>query len=98
MGRVVRPGGLVVIATEYLLAEEYQHVEYFNKSEVLEYLVNASPQLALVEPIDFSLPPAEYLFDSVVCWEGVHKTRRHVVLNDGRVQWTSIMIFLRKQG
>jgi SAM-dependent methyltransferase len=96
MGRVVRPGGIVAITTEYLLAEEYQHPEYFNKDQVEQYLVKASPQLALVEPIDFTLPPAEYLFDSVVVWEGVHKTRRHVVLNDGRVQWTSIMIFLRK--
>jgi SAM-dependent methyltransferase len=97
MARVVRPGGIVAIATEYLLFEEYQHPEFFTKNEIETYVVKASPQLALVEPINFALPPAEYLADSVVVPQGVYKTRRHIVLNDGRVQWTSIMIFLRKK-
>ncbi len=97
MGRVVRPGGIVAIATEYLLCSEYQHPEFFTKTEIDQYVVNASPQLELVEPIDFALPPAEYLIDSVIVPQGVYKTRRHIVLNDGCVQWTSIMIFLRKK-
>lgn len=97
MARVIRQGGVVVVATEYLLLEEYAHPEFFNKRELYEYVVHASPQLELVEPINFTLPSAEYLVDSVVVPQGVEKTRRHIVLNDGRVQWTSVMIFLRRR-
>lgn len=99
MGRVVRPGGIVAVATEYLLLEEYQHPEYFNKQQVEEYLVTASPDLELVEPIDYTLPPPEYLLDSTVVPppQGAMKMRRHVVLHDGSFQWTSIMLFLRKK-
>jgi SAM-dependent methyltransferase len=96
MARVTRVNGIVVIATEYLLLEEYHHPEYFNKQQLLEFVVQASPALELVEPIDFSLPPDEYLIDSIALPNGVHRRRRHVVLNDGRVQWTSIVLFMRK--
>jgi SAM-dependent methyltransferase len=97
MARVTKRGGIVVVATEYLLLEEYTHPDFFNKKDLLEFVVNASPQLELVEPIDFSLPPSEYLVDSIIIPNGVHRRRRHVVLNDGRVQWTSIIVFLRKR-
>jgi hypothetical protein len=96
MARVTRTNGIVVIATEYLLLEEYSHPEYFNKQQLLKYVVHASPTLELIEPIDFSLPPVEYLIDSIALPTGVHRRRRHVVLNDGRVQWTSILLFMRK--
>jgi SAM-dependent methyltransferase len=96
MARVTRINGIVVIATEYLLLEEYSHPEYFSKQELFKYVVHASPDLELVEPIDFSLPPAEYLIDSIALPIGIHRRRRHVVLNDGAVQWTSIILFMRK--
>jgi len=96
MARVTRTNGIVVIATEYLLLEEYSHPEYFNKQQLLKYVVHASPALELVEPIDFSFPPVEYLIDSIVFPNEVSRRRRHVVLNDGHVQWTSILLFMRK--
>ncbi len=96
MARVTRTNGIVVIATEYLLLEEYSHSEYFNKQQLFKYVVHASPALKLIEPIDFSLPPVEYLIDSIALPNGVHRRRRHVVLNDGRVQWTSILLFMQK--
>jgi SAM-dependent methyltransferase len=97
MARVVRPGGIVAVATELLLLDEYNHDEYFTRPQFDQYVVNASDRLALIEPIDWTLPPVEYLIDSIVLPEGVHRRRRHVVLNDGSVQWTSILIFLRKR-
>jgi len=98
MGRVTRTGGIVVIATEYLLLEEYSHPEYFRKKEILDVIVNSCDELELVAPIDFSLPPLEYLIDQI-CFksDGVHRVRRHVVLNDGNCQWTSIIMFFRKK-
>lgn len=97
MARVTKKRGVIAVATEYLLLPEYTHPEFFNQKEIVEYIVNASHNLELVEPINFSLPPAEYLIDSVVLPNGVDRKRRHVVLNDGNVQWTSIMIFFRKK-
>jgi SAM-dependent methyltransferase len=96
MARVVRPGGVVVIATEFLLLADQEHPEYFNRSDIERYVVGASPSLELVEPIDWSWPQPEYLVDSVVSPQGVDRTRRHVVLNDGEVQWTSILMFFRR--
>jgi SAM-dependent methyltransferase len=96
MARVVRPGGVLVIATEYLLLEERPNGEYFTKSELEQYVIGASPQLELVEPIDWSLPPVEYLIDSIVAFTKTDRLRRHVVLNDGESQWTSFIAFFRR--
>jgi len=96
MARVVKPGGIVVIATEFLLLEEQTHPEYFNRAEIETYVVNASPSLELVEPVDWTLPPTDYLIDSIVAFTKVDRIRRHVVLNDGDNQWTSILCFFRR--
>ena len=95
MARVVRPGGIVAIATEMLLLEEYSHPEYFTYSEMIAELLEPCKNLELVGPINSHTLPYEFLVDSVVVPTDVHRRRRHVVLNDGRVQWTSILLFLR---
>jgi SAM-dependent methyltransferase len=96
MARVTRPGGIVVVATEVLLLDEYTHVEYFNRAQFEEHVIGASPLLELVDPMDWTLPPDDYLIDSIVVPAGVTRWRRHVVLNDGQVQWTSGITFLRR--
>jgi SAM-dependent methyltransferase len=96
LARVVRPGGIVAVATEYLLLPEQSHPEYFNRHDLEEHVIKASPDLELTEPIDWSFPPTDFLIDSVVFPQGAERTRRHVVLNDGWVQWTSVLFFLRK--
>lgn len=98
MARVTRPGGIVCVATEYLLLPEYRHPDYFNREDFERYIIGASPDLRLVGRMSWKLPPVEFLIDSVVLWQGVHRRRRHVVLNDGGVQWTSIIAFFRKSG
>jgi SAM-dependent methyltransferase len=97
MARVTRPGGIVAIATELLLLDEYRHEEFFTRAEIDEWLVKASPDLALIEDIDYDTLPVSYLIDSVTVPTGVDRRRRHVVLNNGDLQWTSVMLFLRKQ-
>jgi SAM-dependent methyltransferase len=97
MARVTRPGGVVCVATEYLLLPDQTHTEFFNKEEIERYLINATPDLHLVDGMNWTLPPHEYLIDQIaIGTEGVHRRRRHVVLNDGHHQWTSFMLFLRK--
>jgi SAM-dependent methyltransferase len=96
MARVTKPGGIIAVATEYLLLEEYSHPEYFTRSEVSKYLINAAPNLRLVGDVCWDTLPDEYLIDSIVFPGGIERHRRHVVLNDGSVQWTSILLFFRK--
>ena len=96
MARVVRAGGVLAVATEYLLLPEQTHPEFFNRDDFEKYILHASEKLDLVEPVDWSLPPSDYLIDSVVLWGQVGRTRRHVVLQDGDNQWTSILVFFRK--
>jgi SAM-dependent methyltransferase len=98
MARVTRRGGIVCIATEYLLLDEYAHPEFFTRAEIERFIIGASEDLHLVNGMSWNLPPPEYLIDQIcVDGEGVHRRRRHVVLNDGHVQWTSLMVFLHKQ-
>lgn len=96
MARVLKPNGVACIATEYLLLDEYNHAEFFNKSQVETYLIRASPELSLVDEISWTHPPLEFLIDSIKFPEGIDRRRRHIVLNSGDVQWTSIILFLRK--
>lgn len=96
MGRVTKPGGVVAVATEYLLLEDYSHPEYFTRAELIQYLVNASSQLRLIGSVRWDTLSPEYLIDSIVFPHGVDRYRRHVVLNDGYVQWTSVLLFLHK--
>jgi SAM-dependent methyltransferase len=96
MARVTKRGGIVAVATEYLLLSEYHHEEYFNDSDIQHYLIEAVPDLNLVSEINRQTLPYEYLVDSINLPTGVHRRRRHVVLNDGACQWTSIFLFFRK--
>jgi SAM-dependent methyltransferase len=98
ISRVTKPGGIICVATEYLLLPEYQHPEYFNRTELERYIIGGSADLTLVDSMSWELPPQEYLIDSIPLWGGVHRRRRHVVMNDGDVQWTSVIVFLRKAG
>ncbi len=96
MGRVVRPGGIVAVATEVLLLDDQEHGEYFNRRALFEELIEPCQHLELIGRINFDTLPKEYLVDSVVFPHGAERLRRHVVLNDGQVQWTSLMMFFRK--
>lgn len=98
MGRVVRPGGFVAVATELLMLDSYTHPEYFNRIDLFTDLITPCRDLELIDEINFDTLTTEYLVDSIVFPQGADRRRRHVVLNDGEVQWTSIMLFFRKLG
>ena len=95
MARVTRCGGVISLATEYLLLPEHRHIEFFTRKELERYIISASKQLELVEPIAWDVLPPEFLIDQIAVPNGVDRRRRHVVLNDGSVQWTSVLLFFR---
>lgn len=98
MARVIKPGGIVAIVTEMLMLEEYVHPEFFTRKNLDRYIVNGSPDLELVSPINYEALPCEYLVDSILFPAGGDRLRRHVVLNNGEFRWTSVIVFLRKRG
>jgi SAM-dependent methyltransferase len=100
MGRVTRPGGIVCVATEFVITPGVpDHPEYFRHPEFESYVLHATPALTPVEPMSYDLPSLEYLIDPImVNLDGdIHRVRHHIILNDGRYQWTSALVFLRKE-
>ena len=99
MARVIKPGGLVVVATEYVITSRNgKHPEFFDRKDWEHYILSASDQLILLEPMDYTLPPSSWMSDPIlVNTNDVHRVRRHVVLDDGIYQWTSGIAFFRKK-
>jgi hypothetical protein len=82
-----------------LMPEEHAHPEWFTRRQIISELVEPrAGQLELVSEINFDTPPFEYLLDSIMTPGGEQRGRRHVVLNDGNVQWASIPLVIRKVG
>jgi SAM-dependent methyltransferase len=105
MARVVRPSGVVTIATEVIVngIGHYDWIagilpmrNFFFPEEILEYIVKpaASAGLRLVEPIDWSLSE-ETLRHSVPLGR-CRQDFPHVLLRDRGVVWTSISIAFQK--
>jgi len=99
MARVTKKNGIVAVATEFIITPDCNdHPEFFTKALFEKYILNASPHLKPVEAMSYALPPLEYLIDPIMIHldQDVHRTRHHIILNDGHVQWTSVICFFRK--
>jgi len=91
MARVVKVGGLVVVATEYILSGA-PHPEAFTPDEVRRMFDR--PRLRLVEPIDERVYD-RYEHAIVDLRRNPHQTP-HMVVRDGDTVFTSVMAFLEK--
>jgi SAM-dependent methyltransferase len=93
MARVIKPGGVVAVATEYILSGP-PHEETFQPHEIHD-LIRASG-LDLVEPID------ERVYHRYrtrpVRLELAPYQSPHMVVQMGDTVFTSVMMFLRKSG
>jgi len=94
MARVLTPGGVVCVATEYVM-EGGQHGEYFTEDDLTHWILAASPDLSLVEPIDLTPPDRKYFDDPVRLPEEPFHTP-HVVLAISDWRFTSIVLFFTK--
>ena len=92
MGRVLKPGGLLVVATEYLLSGP-RHEETFQPAEI-HALLDASG-LDLVEPIDEAVYDR---FDTRPVLLAVTDPYQspHMTVQIGDTVFTSVIAFLRK--
>lgn len=98
MGRVTKPGGFVVVATEFIIGPKGKdHPEYFARANFDEFVLRASPRLLPIQPMSYALPPAECLAQPIkVGTADVHRIKNHIVLDDGSVQWTSALVFFTR--
>jgi SAM-dependent methyltransferase len=91
MARVLKPGGILVVATEYILGGP-PHEEAFTRDDV-QALVAASG-LSLVEPIDFDVYE-RYDYQPIDLNRDRH-LRPHMVVQIEETVFTSVMMFLTR--
>jgi SAM-dependent methyltransferase len=91
MARVLKPGGVAAIATEYILSGPAYHEGFF-PDQIRELF--GRPGLELVQPIDERVYE-RYAFTPVDLQRNRHQTP-HMVITDGGSVLTSVMVFLRK--
>jgi SAM-dependent methyltransferase len=106
MERVLKPGGVLALITEYVMPDGFDenrttfHPEFFNLHCLYDYLIMPVPHLRLVQDVDFSLPSyyvrraCEYPEEAGAPHEGINKP--HVVLSKDRALFTSLALFFRK--
>lgn len=92
MARVVAPGGLVVVATEYLLSGPRTH-ETFPPEEI--HALARRPGLELVQPIDERV--GERYDIAVVDLRTNPYQTPQLVVRDNDTVFTSVMMFLKRQ-
>jgi SAM-dependent methyltransferase len=95
VGRVLKPGGVAAIATEFILTDA-SHPEFFNRADLDEYVIEASG-LELVEPLDVTM--CESLVRTYVHISETASPlflRVHYGESPNNVPFTSVMLFLRK--
>jgi SAM-dependent methyltransferase len=91
MSRVLKPGGIMAVATEYILSGPQYHEGFF-PDQIRE--IFGRPDLSLVQPIDGRVYE-RYAFKPVDLRKNRHQTP-HMVVADGDSVITSVMVFLRK--
>lgn len=92
MARVVKPGGVVAVATEYILSGMPYH-EGFLPADI--HTLFDRPGLRLVQPIDEHVYD-RYQYAAVDLRKNRHQTP-HMVVRDGDTVITSVMAFLTKE-
>ena len=103
--RVLKPGGLAVITTEYIINDK-EHPEFFNKRTIYSDLIDKLERLKLVEPLDLritskTLDTVIDFFTIDVNWDKMDndykKTHPVILIRARNILFTSIMLVFRKQ-
>ena len=92
MVRVLKPGGMLVLATEYMLAGA-PHEEVFQPAEI--HALVSRPGLRLVQPIDEQVY-RRYEYAVVDLYKNRFQTP-HMVVQMGETVFTTVMVFLEKR-
>jgi len=104
MERVLKPRGIAVIATEYIINNK-KHYEFFNRRTIFSDLINKIESLRLVEPINFRI--TERTLDTIldfftidVNWDKFDDDFKRqnplILLRARNILFTSIMLVFSK--
>jgi len=103
--RVLKPGGLAVITTEYIINDK-EHPEFFNKRTIYSDLIDKLERLKLVEPLDLrittkTLDTVIDFFTIDLNWDNMDndykKTHPVILIRARNILFTSIMLVFRKK-
>ena len=94
MGRVIKPGGAVVLATEVVL-NGVAHDEFFSPAELEQYLIQGTG-LRLIEDIDYTVSAKTLAHGVDLSRPGAYGQLPHVVLKFDGCVWTSVCLVLEK--
>ena len=101
--RVLKPGGIAVIATEYIINDK-DHPEFFNRKTIYSDLIDKLDSLKLVEPLDLRITTKT--LDTVLDYFEVlkrdndlnfKKTHPHILLRLRNILFTSVMLVFQKK-
>jgi SAM-dependent methyltransferase len=106
MERVLKPGGLAVITTEYIINDK-EHTEFFNRRTIYSDLINKLERLKLVEPLDLRITTKTLDtvidYSSAVYWDNsssddeFKKNHPLVLIRVGNILVTSLLLTLQKR-
>jgi SAM-dependent methyltransferase len=105
--RVLKPGGLAVITTEYIINDK-EHPEFFNRRTIYSDLIDKLERLKLVEPLDLrittkTLDTVMDAYDAINLWDtnefdnDYKKIHPYILLRIGNILFTSVMLVFKKQ-
>ncbi len=94
MARVLRPGGICCVSTEWIL-EGGDDAEFFTPPAFRRHVLG-TPGLELIGGAIDDRPPERALIDDPVWTQGDVERTPHIVLARGSLRWTSVVAFLQK--
>jgi len=102
--RVLKPGGIAVVATEYMLNDK-EHIEFFNRRTLYSDLIDKLDRLKLVEPLD--LRTTTKTLDAIIDYQlsvnwlaspyEFKKSHPYVLIRVNDILVCSIMLVFQKQ-
>jgi SAM-dependent methyltransferase len=104
MERVLKPGGIAVVATEFVINGK-AHEEFFNSDTIYSDLITKLTNLQLLEPLDLSISPSTLdtvldYFSTGLNWQRLSAEQKeacpHILLKRKNLLWTSLMLVFEK--
>jgi SAM-dependent methyltransferase len=102
--RVLKPGGIAVVATEYMLNDK-EHIEFFNRRTIYSDLIDKLDRLKLVEPLDLRITTKT--LDAIIDYQSAanwlastyefKKSHPYVLIRINDMLVTSVMLVFQKQ-
>src|SRR5215207_1989457 len=101
---VLNPGGIAVIATEYIINDK-DHSEFYNKKTIYSDLIDKLDSLKLVEPLDLRITTKtlDTVMDGETAskWDildnSFKKSHPHILLRNKNILVTSVMLIFQKK-